>query len=99
MMEIATDSIRVIAEKLQLSEVLVRSSNEQKFEVLSGYLDGLIVSDFNKLLSILYRIDVQEEKVKKALVENKDKISAGMVIAKLLIERETEKIKLRAKYR
>ncbi|MGO3109515.1 MAG: hypothetical protein ACTIJ8_13700 [Sphingobacterium sp.] len=90
--------ISLIADKLQIDEVLSQNSNQQKFEALAGYLDGLIQSDFNRLLNILYRIDVSEEKVKRALAENQNKVPAGQVIAKLLIERETEKIKLRAKY-
>ncbi|CAI9685672.1 hypothetical protein CMT42_03535 [Elizabethkingia anophelis] len=90
--------ISLIADKLQLEEVASQYSNEEQFEVLARYLDGLIQSDFNKLLSILYHIDVSEEKVKKALAENKDKLPAGQIIAALLIERENEKIKLRAKY-
>ncbi|CAI9686897.1 hypothetical protein EAVNVH72_03526 [Elizabethkingia anophelis] len=90
--------IFLIADKLQLEEVSSQHSNEAKFEALAHYLDELIQSDFNRLLSILYRIDVSEEKVKKALAENKDKFPAGQIIAVLLIERETQKIKLRAKY-
>ncbi|MCL1672898.1 hypothetical protein SAMN05421866_2356 [Chryseobacterium oranimense] len=90
--------ISLIADKLQIDEVLSKRSNQEKFEALADYLDGLIQSDFNRLLNILYRIDVSEEKVKRALAENQNKVPAGQVIAKLLIERETEKIKLRVKY-
>lgn len=66
--------------------------------LMARYIDELIVNDFNKLLSILYRIDVSEEKVKGALAMDAGKASSGHTIARLLIERETEKIKLRAKY-
>lgn len=90
--------ISLIADKLQLEEVSFKHSNEEKFEELARYLDRLIQSDFNSLLSILYRIDVSEEKVKKALAENKDKLPAAQIIAQLLIEREIQKINLRAKY-
>ncbi len=90
--------ISLIAHKLQLEETSFEHSNEEKFEELARYLDRLIQSDFNSLLSILYRIDVSEEKVKKALAENKDKLPAAQIIAQLLIEREMQKINLRAKY-
>ncbi|AIM39116.1 hypothetical protein KO02_22355 [Sphingobacterium sp. ML3W] len=91
-------TILSIADKLQIHEVISKNSNKEKFEVLARYLDRLIQSDFNQLLSILYRIDVSEEKVKNVLFENQNKIPAGELIAQLLIERENEKIKLRAKY-
>ena len=97
-MEKTNDPISLIVDKLQLEEISPHHSNEEQFEALACYLDGLIQSDFNKLISILYRIDVSEEKVKNALAENKNKVSAGHIIAALLIERESEKIKLRAKY-
>jgi hypothetical protein len=59
---------------------------------LATYINDLIVHDFNKLISILYRIDVDEEKLKRVLKENKDK-DAGIVIAELIIERQSQKRK------
>lgn len=88
-----------LVDNLQLDENIHKEKSEQEqFEAFAQYIDHLAQTDFNKLLNILYRIDVSEEKVKKALAENQNKVPAGQVIAKLLIERETEKIKLRAKY-
>lgn len=87
-----------IADKLQIEEISAKHSEQEQFEILASYLDHLIQSDFSRLLNILYRIDVSEEKLKKALAENQNKISAGRIIATLLIERENEKIKIRAKY-
>jgi len=75
------------------------SSSEEKFQLLADYLDHLASYDFNKLLSILYRVDVSEEKAKQALANKKDDECNGSVLAKLLIEREIEKIKWREKYR
>ena len=73
-------------------------SEEEQFEKLSQYLNDLIEHDFNKLISILYRIDVSEKKVREAIAENDAQHSAGSILARLLIEREIQKIELRAKY-
>ncbi|MBV8327372.1 hypothetical protein [Chryseobacterium sp.] len=87
----------LIVDKLDIP-VEQNDTEEKLFSVISEYLEHIIQTDFNKLLSILYRIDVPEEKVRKALANNKNQ-SSGRVIAALLIEREQEKIKTRALYR
>lgn len=92
------DTIMLIADKLESDEVLSKHSEQEQFEALAFYLNHLIQSDFNRLLNILYRIDVSEEKIKSALTKNEGEQSSGHIIARLLIEREIEKIKLRAKY-
>jgi hypothetical protein len=77
----------------------LNSSESLNFLKLVDHLEYLIKNDFNKLISILYRIDVSEEKAKKALAEKEENESSGYILAKLLIEREKEKIKFREKYR
>ena len=66
-------------------------------EILSEYIDLMIRSDFQKLVSILYRIDVSELKLKKLLEENTN-TDASSIIAHLIIERQLEKIKTRQHY-
>ena len=75
------------------------SSAEENFKQLAEYLDYLVSTDFNKLLRLLYRIDVSEEKAKNALAHKKADETNGYILAKLLIERETEKIKYREQYK
>ncbi|MGB3114986.1 MAG: hypothetical protein WBB11_02015, partial [Ferruginibacter sp.] len=58
----------------------------------------LMVNDFNRLLNLLYRIDVNEEKLKTSLKEFYDKDAAD-VIATLVIERQLQKILLREQYK
>jgi len=86
-----------IFNNLQIEKV--GSSTEDKFKMLADYLNHLVSHDFNKLISILYRVDVSEEKAKRALANKKEDESNGVVLAKLLIERESEKIKYREKYK
>ncbi len=88
-----------VATIVGLPEELIRSEQVDLFDELSAYLNELVLSDFNKLVSILYRMDVSESKVKAALADASGTISAGEIIARLLIEREREKMEWRRKFR
>jgi len=66
---------------------------------LSAYLNQLIHEDFQKLISILYRIDVSEEKLHSALNTNPEARTAGEIITDLIIERQLEKIETKRKYK
>jgi hypothetical protein len=63
-------------------------------QYLTERINYLIVNDFNKLIYILYRTDINEVKLNKLLAENK-KEDAGKIIAALFIQRQLEKIKSR----
>ena len=77
-----------------------QKSNDEQFAILVAFIDDLIRNDFNRLVSILYRVDISEAKLKKKLAENIDrKVPAAETIARLFIEREEEKIISREKYR
>ena len=67
-------------------------------EQLSSYINFLIQSDFQKLVSILYRVDVSESKLKHLLNENPN-YDASNMIAELIIERQLQKIKSRQEHR
>ena len=61
-------------------------------------INGLILHDFNRLVSILYRIDINEEELKKMLHQYSH-LDAGYIIAQLVIDRQIEKAELRRKFR
>ena len=63
-------------------------------ELLTEKINFLIVHDFNKLIQILYRADISEQKLKGMLAENKTE-DAGKLIADLFIEMQIQKIKSR----
>ena len=65
---------------------------------LSSHINFLIQSDFQKLVSILYRVDVNESKLKHLLKENQG-FDAANIITDLIIERELQKIRSRQEYR
>ena len=67
-------------------------------QLLADKINDLILHDFNKLISALYRADISEKKLNALLAENKNK-DAGKLIAQLFIERQAEKIRSRRENR
>ncbi len=60
-------------------------------------IEWLIDNDFERMLSILYRIDVSEAKV-RLLIEQNEGENAAAIIADLILERQAQKIESRKKY-
>lgn len=60
-------------------------------ESLGGLINQMINEDFNRLISILYRMDINEHQLKHLLAENNN-TNAGLVIAHMMIERYAKKI-------
>ncbi|MBC7589172.1 MAG: hypothetical protein H7178_12525 [Chitinophagaceae bacterium] len=56
-----------------------------------AHINHLVDADFEKLIYLLYRIDVSEHKIKQ-LLESKSEATAGELIAHAIIERQQEKI-------
>ena len=82
----------------EFPEVLEKYSAEDLENNLAVFINKLIDKDFNKLVNLLYRIDISEQKLKIAL-QNEDKtISSGKTIAKLIIERQLQKLEFRKKF-
>ena len=69
-------------------------SLEELKQKLTLHINHLINHDFEKLIFYLYRIDVDEKKM-RALLEYKEAEDAGGLIAGLIIERQQQKIKSR----
>lgn len=69
-------------------------SYEELYSKLSAHLNELIRKDFEKLISLLYRIDISEAKI-KSLLKEQQQANAGDIIADLIIERQLQKIKSR----
>ena len=73
-------------------------SDKKLINDIAGYINDLLLNDFNKLVALLYRIDINEEKLKKLLKETTGE-DAGVIIARLIIERQSQKIATRKKFR
>ena len=80
---------------LQLSEQLAMEELEHQ---LTNHNNHLINTDFEKLIYYLYRIDVNETKMKQ-LLQQQGGENAAQLIAKLIIDRQLQKLKSRAEYR
>ena len=63
-----------------------------------SHINYLINHDFEKLVFYLYRIDVNESRMKYLLDQKEGENAAGL-IADLIIERQLEKIKSRQQFR
>ena len=72
-------------------------SNHELIQKLTAFINDLILNDFQRLITILYRVDVDEKKLKSILKENTG-TDAGEIIATLIIEREIEKIETRKQF-
>lgn len=65
---------------------------------LVAYVNELITQDFNQLVTLLYRLDINEKKLKQTLADHPDQ-NAGELIAKLIIDRQDEKKKSREAFK
>ena len=91
-----TNLIPALNESLQI-DLSPAISFELLKEKLSQHINYLIQSDFQKLVAALYRVDVNEKKLKRLLKEHPDS-EAGKIIADLIIERQLQKIKSRQQF-
>lgn len=73
-------------------------SLEELHSQLAIHINQLILHHFEQLVSLLYRIDVSEAKI-KSLLSRQSNENAGNIIATLIIERQVEKIKSRRQFR
>ena len=93
---ISTESsnlIQALNESLEVS--LPASLNREELEaLLAEMINDLILRDFSRLIQILYRVDVSEQKLKD-LLKQYPNTTAGSIIAPLIIERQEKKIESR----
>jgi hypothetical protein len=64
---------------------------------LAEKINVLIQRDFDKLLQLLYRIDINEQRLRRLLLENEGE-DAGKIIARLIMERQWEKMESRRQF-
>lgn len=88
---------QVLEEVSKELEVTVRDHSNTK-QILIEKINELINTDFQKLVSILYRMDVSEIKLKQLLNENQG-TNAALIITELMIERQEQKIISRQQFR
>ncbi len=90
--------LTAIISKEMAIELPATISMEEMRQRLAAEINELILHDFQKLVGILYRVDVNERKLKYLLQENVGE-DAAVIIADLIIERQLQKLKSRQEYR
>lgn len=86
-------SLSLFDENLEQNNASYEAQRLQLIEVIAHLID----TDYHRLTNILYRIDVDEMKLKKAILESELPISE--TIADLIIGRQQQKIKFREMYK
>lgn len=67
-------------------------------ELLAEKVNAMIQTDFGALVQLLYRVDVNEARLRGLLQENAEE-DAGRVIARLILQRQWQKIETRRQFR
>ena len=96
MIPVNKELIPEINQSLEISLPVTASFEELKRK-LAFHINYLINQDFEKLVFYLYRIDVDESKMKYLLDQKEGENAAGL-IADLIIDRQLQKIKSRQQF-
>lgn len=91
-----TELITLLKTEL-LPELPEKISLEETRLLLIEKINDLINNDFQKLVYYLYRIDVDENRM-RTLLDQREGENAAELIADLIIERQLQKIENRKKY-
>ena len=83
------EPIREVAEELGIA--VQGNSFQLNKQVLINRINELIQFNFQQLVLVLYRVDVNEDKIRNLLKEKSEE-DAASIIADLLIERQAQKI-------
>jgi hypothetical protein len=83
---------------LKISQPIAVDGREALRQQLVILVNDLLVHDFQKLVLLLYRVDVSEKKLKN-LLSLHPQTDAAEIIAGLLIERQEEKKESRASFK
>ena len=85
---------KMISTDFEVEEMLTEDMLRSRLIEAFAYL---LDNNISKMMNILYRTDVDEEKLKKLLISNSDLPSAE-VIADAYLSRQKQKIETRKKY-
>ncbi len=93
------DSLIFMQEVLQRDFAIAPvDKREQLLQQLADAINNMISTDSSRLISILYRLDIDEQLLKKQLREQPD-TDAGVVIAALIEKRQWQKWKTRQEFK
>lgn len=85
--------------KMDIIQQILSVEDAEKLEglrkALKDHINYLLVHDFNQLVQLLYRVDVDENRLRKFLQNSQE--DAALIITELLIERQQQKIITKSK--
>ena len=87
-----------IIQSLSAEFEIMKPMPEDFMQHLADSINYLIDHNFSRLLQILYRLDINESRLKEMLAENPGH-DAGLIIAGLVVERERQKILSRSEFK
>lgn len=91
-------STKLIVSKFELDDSIKEITEEQLLIILADRIAWMIEYNMDFLLSLMYRLDVLEKDINKALSPgNPD--PANMALAKLVLARQKLRMKTREQYR
>lgn len=67
-----------------------RASRDEVLDALAAEVDRLILDDFQRLVAMLYRLDIPEQRLRELLRTHRD-ADAGRIIARLILDRQEQK--------
>lgn len=91
------NQISVSARLINTADAIKEKPSEETISRLTFLINELINEDFQALVQLLYRIDVNEEKLKNLLKQNEN-IDAAPLIAELIISRQLQKIESKKQF-
>ncbi len=80
---------------LELSDNLSMDDLEN---VLAAHVNSMMTTDMNRLLNMLYRLDIDETRLRQMLEQNTG-TDAGSIVARLIIERQIQKLQARQNFK
>lgn len=97
----SNETIKEVVDQLQNVQLGISvqvNSYQQLQHQLARRINYLITHDFSLLISILYRLDISEKKLRQLLFPSGE-ATAGDIIAELVIERQVQKIASRKAFK
>lgn len=67
-------------------------------QLLTDRINEMLQNDFSRLVALLYRIDVNEDRLRELLKVQPGR-DAAVIITRLILERQLQKINSRQRYR
>lgn len=93
----SSNQIPITDKILELTRSMSSVPGGTQRDRLIALINELINQDFQSLVQLLYRIDVDEKKL-KALLSKAQGAASAPIIADLLIERQLQKARTRAQF-